>query len=373
MTARLLAERGHDVIVLEEHREVGVPVHCTGLLGLDAFDEFALPRETVLSVVSAARFRAADGTSVVVRSDRVKAAVIDRALFDQAMIRRAVAAGADLRRGWRADRIAVEGQRVVISAHGESRPVEARACVLACGANYRFHRRLGLGVPTAHLQSAQIDMPFPEWPHIDVQLGREVAPKGFAWLVPFRRGDQPHARIGSICATHAPEHFAAFARGLCATQGVDPRTLPRPHVRMLPLGPVSKTYATRVVAVGDAAGLVKPTTGGGIYYGLLSGAIAAGVLDGALRNDRFDESELRRYEVKWRRRLGAEIRVGLAFRHLAERLDDRAVNSIIELARVNGVVPLLQETASFNWHRKAAVALLGHAAFRNIVLRSLST
>jgi hypothetical protein len=37
------------------------------------------------------------------------------------------------------------------------------------------------------------------------------------------------------------------------------------------------------------------------------------------------------------------------------------------------VIPLLQETASFNWHRKAAIALLGHPAFRRIVFKSLSS
>src|SRR5262245_38987309 len=81
IAARLLAERGHDVVVLEEHNETGRPVHCTGLLGLEAFDEFDLPRDTILGQPSSARFWASDGNSVLVESDRVKAAVIDRARF----------------------------------------------------------------------------------------------------------------------------------------------------------------------------------------------------------------------------------------------------------------------------------------------------
>ena len=52
---------------------------------------------------------------------------------------------------------------------------------------------------------------------------------------------------------------------------------------MLPLGPIERTYATRLLAVGDAAGLVKATTGGGIYYSLLSGRLAADVLADALQ------------------------------------------------------------------------------------------
>ncbi len=79
ITARILAEAGHDVLVLEEHDVIGAPVHCTGLLGFDAFDEFDLPRDLILGRAGAARLWGAAGQSVMVHSDRVEAAVIDRA------------------------------------------------------------------------------------------------------------------------------------------------------------------------------------------------------------------------------------------------------------------------------------------------------
>lgn len=370
ITARLLAEQGHDVVALEEHQEPGLPVHCTGLLGLEAFEEFDLPRETILGRSSSARFWGGDGTSVLVHSPRVEAAVIDRARLDQALAARATEAGAELHRGWRAERVVVEPHRVVVTGT-EGQTIAARTLVLACGASYRFHRQLDLGVPQAYMQSAQLEAPFPVPPNVEVRMGREVAPNGFAWLVSFERNRVPYARMGLMCDAAGRQRFEAFAGARCAEAGVDPRTLPAPRLKLLPLAPVSRTYADRVLAVGDAAGLVKPTTGGGIYYGLISGAIAAGVLDTALRTNRLGVPELKKYETKWRRRLGSEIKVALAFRHMAERLDDSAINSLVHLARINGVVPLLQETASFNWHRKAVVSLLGHAAFRKIVLRSL--
>jgi flavin-dependent dehydrogenase len=126
-----------------------------------------------------------------------------------------------------------------------------------------------------------------------------------------------------------------------------------------------------VVAVGDAAGLVKPTTGGGIYYGLLTGHLAAEVLSDALREDRLTGGRLKEYERRWRKRLGPEIRAGLAFRAVASRLHDGAVDRLMELTRVDGIVPLLRQTADFNWHRTAARALLRHAEFRRIVLTSV--
>jgi flavin-dependent dehydrogenase len=307
---------------------------------------------------------------VLVASEHIRAAVIDRAAFDQDMSDRATAAGVEVRLGWRAEQMLIDRDLVrVTSAAGPS--VVARSCVLACGANYRFHRQLGLGMPRAYLQSAQLETPFPACEHIEVKFGREVAPKGFAWLVPFTRAAEPYARIGLMCADEGGSRFDGFVRAICAEQGIDPQSLVPARRKVLPLGPVSKTFGSRVLAVGDAAGLVKPTTGGGIFYGLISGALAAESLDSGLRRDRLVDSDLKEYETRWRKRLGADIRIGLAFRKLAERFDDRAINSVIELARVNGIVPLLQETASFNWHRRAAIALLNHAGFRKILVRAL--
>jgi flavin-dependent dehydrogenase len=366
----MLADRGHDVVVLEEHASVGTPVHCTGLLGLEAFEEFSLPQSIVLGHAGSARFWGAAGQSVGIHSDRVQAAVIDRVMLDAWLAEQAVAAGAEVRPGWRAEAIQVGPDRVIVTGRSGEGVVEARVCVLACGANYRFHRELGLGMPDVFLQSAQLETPFLDMPEVEVRFGRDVAPGGFAWLVPFRRDGQPHVRVGLMSESRSAERFSAFFSALCTRVNLpcDPAATPR--LKMLPLGPVPKTYSDRVIAVGDAAGLVKPTTGGGIYYGLLSGSIAAEILGDALLRDRLHESSLRRYESRWRRRLGQEIRVGLAFRRIAARLSDESIDALIELARVNGVVPLLQERASFNWHRKAAIALLGHPSFRKIAFKS---
>ena len=373
ITARRLAEQGHDVVMLEEHLDIGTPVHCTGLLGSEAFAEFDLPASLILQQASAARFSGGGGRSVIMQSQRVNATVIDRAALDRFLSTRAEQAGVELRRGCRAESIEVAADRVLIESRGpegERVQLQARASVLACGANYRFHRHLGLGMPDVFLQSAQLETPFPDVPEIEVRFGREVAPGGFAWLVPFKRAGDPHARIGLMSETKSAERFTAFAATVCERAGVDPGELPMARQKMLPLGPVARTYADRIVAVGDAAGLVKPTTGGGIYYGLLSGTLAAEVLSTALNRNRLDAGFLRRYETRWRARLGQEIRIGLAFRRIAQRLNDASIDALLDLARVNGIVPLLQEKASFNWHRKAAVALLADPSFRSIVFKS---
>jgi geranylgeranyl reductase family protein len=373
--ARALAGERLSVLVLEEHEVVGEPVHCTGVLGLDAFDELDLPRNTICTIARRARFHGARGRTVDNDGEDVAAAVVDRGPFDRALAERSVAAGATIARGARAQDIAVDADGVTVTWStnaGERRQVRGRACILACGAQYRFNRRLGLGIPRTYLQSAQIEAAFPAVDSVEIELSRVLAPRGFAWVVPFRRGETSMARVGLMAADNAAGRFKQYTELLARRHGAVTVRY-RPRLKLLPLSPVERTFADRLLAVGDAAGLAKPTTGGGIYYSLLSGLIAAEVLADALRRDRTDAATLRAYETQWKSRLGPELRVGLAFRTLAARLDDRAIDALLELAAVDGIVPLLRRTANFNWHRGAALALLRNPGFRRIVLSSLWT
>ena len=368
IAARDLASSGFSTTLLEEHDRIGLPAHCTGVLGLDAVAELDLPRHTILGIASSARFVSADGTSIVVETDRIRAAVVDRPRFDCALADDAVGAGASLLTSQHVR--AIESNATGVAVWTATNRICARAAVIACGASYRLNRALGLGLPRLFVHTAQLEVPFAPAEHVEVHVGRRVAPGGFAWVVPFTRDGQPHARIGVMCDSRARTRFRHFADRVRAFHRID-GLWAEPRLKVLPLGPVARTSASRVLAVGDAAGLVKPTTGGGIYFGMLSGRIAARVLSAALRDNRLDGARLREYDRLWRQRLGPEINAGLAFRKVLTRLNDRALDALIELARVDGIVPLLKQTADFNWHRTAAMSLLRHASFRRIVFSSL--
>ena len=144
-------------------------------------------------------------------------------------------------------------------------------------------------MPAAFLQSAQLEMRAERLGDVEIHFGRELAPRGFGWMVPVQRGATQCARIGLMCDADAPSHFGRLLErtgaawglsGRCGDEGgthPDARDAARiaPRLKMLPLAPIDRTYADRVLAVGDAAGLVKPTTGGGIYYSLVSASLAA--------------------------------------------------------------------------------------------------
>jgi digeranylgeranylglycerophospholipid reductase len=368
--AARLSTSGFRTTLLEEHPVVGDPVHCTGVLAAEAFPEFKLSRRSLLNELTTARFWSPTGREVAYTAGRVEAVVIDRRVFDQDLRETAERSGAEVRSGSRATAIRIEADGVTVGFTGGE--IRARMCILACGANYSLHRQVGLGMPRLFLHTAQLELPAGRGGDVELHFGNEVAPKGFGWVVPVARGSVRCARVGVMCDQDAPRYFERLMDRVASRWEIPRSSLTRPRQKILPLAPIPRTYADRLLAIGDAAGLVKPTTGGGIYYSLVSASLAADILEDALTDDELGTERLAPYEAQWRERLQDEFQAQLSLRLFAHRMTDGDIEELFELARTDGVMPIVRRTASFNRHRKLIVGLLKHPPVRQILLRRLA-
>jgi digeranylgeranylglycerophospholipid reductase len=365
--ARCLARDGFEVDVLEEHPNAGEPVHCTGIIAPEVFREFSIPSDVALNELRGVRFHSPKGQIVRFQTEQAEAVIVDRRVFDANLKTLACASGARIHQGVRAATIEIRKDCAVVQC-ADGRDHKARACILATGSAYTLHRDLGLGFPPVYLNCAQVELPASCPGDVEIFLGREVAPKGFAWAAPVQRPEGSFARIGLMCEGDAAAYFANFLPRL-ERWGLPAIAEVRPRQRMLPLAPIRKTYGNRLLIAGDAAGFVKPTTGGGVFYGMISASIAAGVLAEALRRDRLSEPELSSYQNLWQERLMEEIEAQLTLRLLMQRLTDDEVETIFDLWVTDGLMPLIRKTAAFNHHRQLVVAMIRYPAMRKILFR----
>lgn len=366
--AAKLAAQGVRTVVCEEHSSVGDPVHCTGVLSSDSFGRFDLPTSATLNQLTEVRFVSPGGIPVDYATTSPIATVIDRPAFDRALAERAVAAGAELRAGARVSALDIDAAGVHATVGAEI--VEARLAVLACGATYAFQRRFGFGLPRTYLHTAQRELPAAAMAPVELHFGRDVAPGGFAWAVPVVRPDRLYVRIGVMAARDALGCYARILERVGDRWGVSNRELP-PRQKILPLGAIGRTYGDRLLAIGDAAGLVKPTTGGGIHYSIVSASLAADVVVDALANDRLDMASLAKYEHRWRAELEDEFDAQQELRDVVTGLSDQAIDSFFELAHIDGIMPIVRATARFNEHRPLIRALFKHPPARRILFRSI--
>jgi digeranylgeranylglycerophospholipid reductase len=344
-----LARGGFKTLLVEEHASVADHVLCTGIVGMDAFQEFPLPRESIVGRLDSITAVTSHGTALPYTTQPPLAYIVDKGAFNQGLAARATAAGASLLTSTRAQRLEIEPAQVLLHATAaEAQPlrIHAAVAVLACGVQYQLTKQLGLGVPRVFLQGAQAEVPWVWTEGTEVLLQKSVSPEAFAWVVPLHNG---RTRVG-VMRRHD-------ARG--ALMHLLDRTVPqwrdRPEIALAakPIAqtPLPRSYAARLLVIGEAAGQVKATTGGGIYYGLLAARLAADTLATAFARGDFTAAALSPYERRWQALLAEEMALGLAFRQLYSWLTDRQVDGLLHHLVRHGLQDLIRQQAHFDWHR----------------------
>ena len=241
---------------------------CGGGLTLRAVRQLPVdPRPVVEHEVDRMAFRLSWRSHFERRSKRGPFVLMtQRRLLDQYLAEQAVAAGADFRDGVRVTDVA-EGS---LQVDGDQ--VEAGIVIGADGANGTAARSLGLGGPIAHGVAFEGNAPFEERYRGLAVIELGTIPGGYGWVFP--KGDHVNVGVGGWEAEgpRLRDHLAE----LCRRHGIDYDGLEGVRGHRLPLRRDGFVVARgRALLVGDAAGLVDPLTGDGMYEAFVSARLAA--------------------------------------------------------------------------------------------------
>lgn len=339
LTAAAAAERGAKVLLLE--RSPRAPARCTGLIGPRAVDLLRVPESLILREIRGVRVHSPGGRTLELSSPEVKGYVIDRAGLDRLLLLRAQEAGVQVWAGAAATGLAGTALRTTRGEVGFS------ALVGADGPVSSVARWAGLPRPQELLVGLQaIVRAEAEGELVQVFLGREVAPGFFAWAVPAEEGT---VRVG-LATGSGREAGRLLGRFLNAR-------FPKAQVvrqvgGLIPIGPPERTQGGRVLLVGDAAGQVKPTSGGGLYFLALCAGIAG---EFAARGP----EALPDYESRWRDEIGAELAFGLRARRVLARLSDQDIDRALAALDDPQLLSFLAQTADVDHPSRLVSAVLG--------------
>ena len=362
-----LAEKGYEVAVLERQKRLGEKVCCTGIISQECVSSFAIDDSVILRQANSARLFSPSGKLLRPWREETQAYTIDRAAFDQAMGNRAQDKGAKYVLNSLVTDIKVRNDRVSIEVarQGERLSFEARVVVIASGFGSRFTERLGLGKISDFVTGAQAEVEAIGVDEIEVYFSQETAPGFFAWLVPT----SPHRALVGLLTRRNPGLYLRNLMSSLMAQGKILSAGGELRYGVIPLKPLARSYGKRRIVVGDAAGQVKSTTGGGIYYGLLCADIAANTLAQALKCDDLSARNLASYEREWRRKLGRELKIDYWARKFYERLSNRQIDKLFDTIKSNGIDEALlkAEDLSFDWHGEVVLRLMRHKAMSKAI------
>ena len=349
IAARTAAEKGLSVCLVEKRPAIGTPVRCAEGIGKEALAEFIEPDMRWISAeMKRAELVSPDGTSMILESRHAGGKVgyiLDRKVFDRELVWQAAEAGADIAVKTRATAPILDEGKVAgasIDFCGKTSRIHSDVVIAADGVESKFSRWCGIDttVPVREIMSSAqyllTDITID--PHTTVfYLGNSVAPEGYLWVFP--KGDRT-ANVGigisgrkSGTGHRAKDYLDRFVKEKfpdgkpieCIVGGVS-------VCRPLPC-----TVADGLMIVGDAARVVDPITGGGIYNAMFTGRLATEVASGAIGTGDCCREALLPYDARWQAsKMGKTIERNYHVKEYFIKLSDEKLNALAHsISRIN--------------------------------------
>ncbi|MGG5888781.1 geranylgeranyl diphosphate reductase [Falsiroseomonas sp. HC035] len=275
-----LARQGRSVMLLDK---AGRIKPCGGAIPPRLIRDFDIPNHMIVARVNAARMIAPSDAEVDMPIDGGYVGMVDRDGFDEFLRVRAATAGAERRIG-SFERIEHDADGVAVVAYtpkGATEEIRVRArCIIgADGARSQVAKQSVKGadkIPCVFAYHEIVEAPTTEAPNYDatrcdVFYQGKLSPDFYAWIFPH--GDKVSIGTGSA---HKGFSLRGSVSELRASTGLDKVRTIRREGAPIPLKPLKRWDNGRdVVLAGDAAGVVAPSSGEGIYYAMLCGRLAA--------------------------------------------------------------------------------------------------
>ncbi|MGC9075001.1 MAG: geranylgeranyl reductase family protein [Candidatus Bipolaricaulaceae bacterium] len=307
LAARAAAKARAKTLLLERSPK-RIPC-CAGLVSPRTADRLGIPSHVVLREIRAVRVFSPQGRVVELRADEVKGLVLDRPRLDWWLREKAQESGVEI---WTAEARGLEGGKLCTTKG----LVDFEALVGADGVYSVVAREAGLPRPREVLVAVQAEVRAELKDTVEVHFG--VAPDFFAWAVPGKEGIVKVGLATSFGRQAMPKLWDFLAKRFRGQEILGVRA------GLIPVGPPERVASDRVVLTGNAAGQVKPLTGGGLAFlsrcAPLAGKAAA-----------FGGNALQEYEEAWRKAVGEELAFQERARWLFLRLPSEALEELVQI------------------------------------------
>ena len=364
--ADCLGKKGLRVLVLEKKEEIGKHVICTGVVSQKTFEEFKLSKDSVLAEINTINWISPFASSLTFKHDSAFAYVVNREKFDKSILKNGRISSVSIMLKSEVLDITKTESDISVTILKESKhriKITASVVILATGINYKLHRKLNLGYPKDFLCGIQAEFKNNHIEHTQICVGNNIAPGAFAWIVPLGNGI---VRVGLMTEKDPLIYFDKLLKNISGPQGKF-QYESQIQFKAIAQGLVSKTYGERIISLGEAAGQVKTTTGGGIYFGLLCAEIAANVVYQSFEKENFTADLFSQYEKLWKKAIKREILIGYYMRKLCSKFNDFQIEQMFQKAQNDGVIPLIKKKGDFDWHSETILPMICKIPFWEVL------
>jgi geranylgeranyl reductase family protein len=363
-TALQLSKQGVSATVFEEHSAIGMPSHCAGhisIRSLKGLGLYPLPDRVIENTFCAANFYSPQGTKFTLHLSCPVTTALDRARFDQMLAKQAEAAGAQFAMNSRVKSLQIRNGAVkgvnVRQADGSEAHVNSKVVFDCEGISSRLLRQAGLTPlkPSGLVYAVETEIEGVEGVEMDaveVYFGRSYSPGFYGWLIPRPDGT---AKLGLATNQGDPRTYLKrlMTKHPVASKQLAKAKITKAGYHAITLGgPIKQAYTDGFLAVGDCASQVKPTTGGGVIFGLTAAKAAAEVAVNALKTGDASATALQAYQQRCDNLFKFDFRVMLRLRCFLNSLSDERLDEMLRVCGKLGVDKALQGVDEIDFQGK---------------------
>lgn len=319
--------RGHNVILVEEHSSAGFPVQCAGLISEDCYTELRkfVSDRCHLNNIKGAFFFSPDGKYLEMAGTS-KAVVIERKILDSELLKTASDyVEIRLKTAFRG----CEGNKAVLQSADTTFSFEYDVLIGADGASSAVARTFGFKRPE-FFSALQFECKFEaiDSSMVELYFGRRYSNSFFGYAVPV---DEETARVGVVSKENAFYYLNNIIENHpSASKRIKKRKITELNAGVIPIG-IIDFVKENVALIGDSAGMVKPYTGGGLYYHLIASEILGMTFP-----------DLNAYREAYLNKMEAEYRMGERIFRLYSLFSDEDYNKLVKIGKEEGVENLVK-------------------------------
>ena len=359
-TAWNFSKEGYKVVLIDRAEVIGEPCQCAGLITPRTFEYLGYERP-ILQEMDGARLWGPKDSYLDFQASETKALVIDRPDLDRSIANKALEAGTEVLHGhtYLGHEKVNGGIRAKLRNKTKKFTIDVKLLVGADGPLSRVARNAGISGKREILRAFGADVRGYKGKdtHVDLFVGSELAPRFFGWGIPTGPNE---GRIG--IATTLPHKPMPFFRDYFL-KGAPSKLLGGAKIinlisGLIPFGTANPSYTDNVILTGDAAGMAKPTSGGGIYSGLISADAAFEVASKAIDSGNLSSANLSEYQALLSNRIGGELIKGSYLRKAFLSLNDDQLAEIISILSEPNVKETIEKTGDLDYASLAAFSVL---------------
>jgi flavin-dependent dehydrogenase len=301
---------------------------------------------------------------------KTMAVATDRGEFDRLCVESAKNAGAEVRTRVKAVAAKRDEDGITVTlrhADGSSSTERTRALIGADGVQSQVAK--WFGIPRARevipCYGAEIEGTRLRSDVVQMWVGQARAPGFFSWMIPTNEsGTTGKVEVGvDIKAPHDAKHYYENMWRDPASKKflADDAKSTFDICACIPLGPIKQTTSERVAVVGDAAAQTKPTSGGGVYTGLVCAGQLAETLSLALEEDDLSAPRMQEYHKAWYDEIGRELYVGWRLRKAFMHLSDAQIEELFHLLDDKELLSMVNVLGDIDYPSKLARPLIKKA------------